>query len=59
MRRLTYNLLIEFQQKEAQATNQNNAPQGQTTVDLNNLEQAKRLMNSENSPAYIAKASKK
>jgi hypothetical protein len=59
LRRLTYKLLIEFQQKELESYKNSNKNEGETVVNLNNLEQAKKLMESHNNPSYTAKASKK
>lgn len=56
---MTYKLLIEFQQKELESYQNANNKEGQTSVNLNNLEQAKKLMESHSGPSYTAKASKK
>ncbi len=57
LRRLTYNHLVDFRNKEADANTRANTPEGRTTVDLNKLDEAKRLM--QQNVAYTTKASKK
>jgi len=57
LRRLTYNLLVEFRQKESEANTANNQQEGHSQIDFGKLDEAKRLM-SENA-GYTTKASKK
>ncbi len=52
-------MLIEFQQKELESHQNSNKKEGETSVNLNNLEQAKKLMESNSKTSYTAKASKK
>jgi hypothetical protein len=57
LRRLTYNHLVDFRNKEAEAKTAANTPEGHTQIDFNKLDEAKRLM--DKNVAYTTKASKK
>ena len=57
LRRLTYNHLVDFRNKEVDAKTKANTPEGHTSIDFNKLDEAKKLM--QQNVAYTTKASKK
>jgi hypothetical protein len=57
LRRLTYNHLVDFRNKEADAKTKANTPEGRTNIDFSKLDEAKKLM--QQNVAYTTKASKK
>jgi hypothetical protein len=57
LRRLTYNHLTSFTNKEVEQNNSSNTGEGVTKIDFNKLDEAKRLMG-ENA-GYTTRASKK
>ena len=57
LRRLTYKHLVDFRNKEADVNAKANSPEGHTAIDLNKLDEAKKIM--QQNVAYTSKASKK
>jgi len=57
LRRLTYNLLVDFRKQQSEANAASNQQEGHGQIDFAKLDEAKRLM-SQNA-GYTTKASKK